>query len=271
VNLDDPAMTVTPLDALVRGPVSATGTVVLHGAGGSPELNVPFLDDLARSRRVVAPYYPGSGPSPRTSGPLQLDDLADRAVAAADAAGLERFDLLGYSLGSAIAVRVAARHADRVARMVLTAGIAHASTSLRLVCGVWIMLLGSGDPQTLGRFLAWASSSERAWDHRAGDPEEIALAIAAAAPAGSAEQADLVRRVDVRADLSGVRAPTLVVVPRHDRLVDLAHSAQLATGIPGARVIEIDGGHDVAGEAANAWRTAVAEHFGLTGGGHACA
>ncbi|MGB8201081.1 MAG: hypothetical protein WCF33_15535 [Pseudonocardiaceae bacterium] len=55
-------MTITPLDALVRGPNSSTGTLLLYGAGGSPELNFPFLNDLATAGgRVVAPYYPGTG------------------------------------------------------------------------------------------------------------------------------------------------------------------------------------------------------------------
>lgn len=265
-------MTITPLDALVRGPNSSTGTLLLHGAGGSPELNFPFLNDLATAGgRVVAPYYPGTGPSPRASEALQLDELADRAVAAADVAGLPRFDVLGYSLGSAVAIRIATRHPDRVSRLVLTAGIARASTSLRLACGVWIALLEGGDALTLGQFLAWAASSERAWEHRRDDPDEMALAVAAAAPAGSAEQADLVRRVDVRADLAQVEAATLVVVPREDRLVDPAHSTQLAAGIAGARLVGIDGGHDVASEAAGAWWQAVAQHLGFTNGEQACA
>ncbi|WP_157183076.1 alpha/beta fold hydrolase [Sciscionella marina] len=271
MNVDDPAMTVTPLDALVRGPASVTGTVVLHGAGGTPEFNVPFLDDLTRSGRVICPYYPGTGPSPRAADALQLDELADRTVSAADAAGVERFNLLGYSLGSAVAVRIAARHPDRISRIVLTAGLAHASTSLRLACGVWIALLKAGDSLTLGRFLVWASSSESEWRHRSDDPDAIALEIAANAPDGSAAQADLARRLDVRADLSQVRAPTLVVVPRDDRLVDPAHSAELAHRIPGARLLEIGGGHVIVGPAADEWPRAVFDHFDLVEGAPTCA
>lgn len=263
VRVDDDPMTAIPLDALVRGPDSPTGVLALHGAGGSPELNFPFLDQLSRARRTVAPYYPGTGPSPRTSHPLLLDELADRVVAAATTAGLQRFDVLGYSLGSALAVRVATRHAERVDRLVLTAGIGRASASLRLACGVWIALLNGDDRLALGRFLAWAASSEQAWATRTGDPDDVARAIASTVPAGSADQADLVRRMDVTADLAHVAARTLVVAPRHDRLVDPAHSTQLAAEIPAARLVEVDGGHDVGGEAGQAWWAALAEHLEL--------
>jgi pimeloyl-ACP methyl ester carboxylesterase len=160
-----------------------------------------------------------------------------------------------------IAIRVATRHPARVGRLVLSAGIAQASTSLRLACDVWITLL-DGDALTLGRFLAWASSSEQAWSHRR-NPDAIATAIAAAVPAGTAEQADLVRRIDVRADLAQITASTLVVVPRNDRLVDPAHSAELAAGIANARTVALDSGHDIAGEAPSAWWQAITEHFQL--------
>lgn len=258
-------MTDTALEALVRGPFTPAGTLLLHGAGGGPEPNFPFLDALTRHGRVVAPFYPGTGPSPLSTGPLQVDELAERAVAAADAAGMQHFNVIGYSLGATVAVRVAVLYAERVRRLVLTAGIARASESLRLACGVWMALLG-GDPMPLGRFLAWASSSEAAWRDRADDADDIARAIAAAAPPGSAQHADLARRVDVRADLPYITAPTLIVVPRHDRLVDPSHSAELASAIPGAHLAEVPGGHDVAGEAAAQWWSLVAGHLGIDGG-----
>ncbi|MEU8466076.1 hypothetical protein [Streptomyces sp. NPDC029003] len=44
------------------------------------------------------------------TGPLVLDDLADRLVAAAAAAGQHAFAVLGESLGSAVAVRIATGH-----------------------------------------------------------------------------------------------------------------------------------------------------------------
>ena len=47
INVDDIAMDTTPLNALVRKSDLVTGTVVLPGAGYSPELNARSLDDLA--------------------------------------------------------------------------------------------------------------------------------------------------------------------------------------------------------------------------------
>lgn len=177
-----PAGPVSPVHALVTGPPDSHGILLLHGTGGSPQTNFPF--QAALPGRVVAPFYPGTGPAPAAEGPIELDHLVATALAAVDHAELTTVDVVGYSLGSAIAVGFAARHPHRVRRLVLSAGLAHASPSLRLTLATWLALLvRTGDPDgamALGRFLAWASSSEEFWD-RAGnshEPEDVAALIA---------------------------------------------------------------------------------------------
>jgi pimeloyl-ACP methyl ester carboxylesterase len=94
---------------------SGPGPLLAHGAGGSAEANFgPVLPELAAGHTVVAPDYPGAGETPCNTGPLDLDMLADGLVASALHAGVERFGIVGYSLGTAVAVRAATRHPDRV-------------------------------------------------------------------------------------------------------------------------------------------------------------
>jgi pimeloyl-ACP methyl ester carboxylesterase len=251
----------------ITGPRSTHGTLLLHGAGGSPEANFPFQAEL--SGRVVAPYYPGHGPAPICDGDLGLDILVADAMRAADEAGLATMDIVGFSLGSAVAVQLAARHPERVRRLVLAAGIAHASPSLRLACQVWIALLeavdGTAGSLALGRFVAWASSSEAHWtDGRTAagpTPDEIARLIADNVQPGTADAARLICRLDTRPDLLGVAAPTLVVVPTADRLVDPSHAEALLAGIADTVRIDIPAGHNLAWEAPGAFAAAIRGHL----------
>jgi pimeloyl-ACP methyl ester carboxylesterase len=249
-------MPVEPLPALLVG--TGPGLLLAHGAGGTPELNFPFIDDLARRYTVVAPYYPGTGPTRRAVEPLSIDDLADGLVASAVNAGLSSFAMLGYSLGAAITVRAATRHPGRVNALVLTAGFAHARPSLRSLAALWSDLL-SADPGTLAHFLAFAGSGEAALStlSPADYDRLIEILSNSSAPSGTPDQVDLVRRVDVRADLGSVAVPTLVVVTTADALVAPAHSAELIANIRGASSVEIDSGHLIAAERSAQWQRAV--------------
>ncbi|MFT4083184.1 MAG: alpha/beta hydrolase [Nocardioides sp.] len=244
-----------PLPAVTAG--SGPGLMLIHGAGGTPQLNFPFLDVLAGDRHVVAPYLPGTGPAPHES-PLDADVLADRLSASADAHQLDTFAVLGYSLGSALAVRLAARHPGRVRSLILTAGFAHARRSLRATAAVWLALLG-GDPEILAHFLASVGFAEQ---HLSGLSEAdyqtlITTLSAAPQPAGTPAQVDLATRIDVRGDLDRITAPTLVIATGADQLVAPAHSRDLATLMPNAREVTIDAGHLIADEQPDAWLHAV--------------
>ncbi len=93
----------------------------LAGLGGLNEWT-PFLDELAKTRRVIVPSlpgFPGSGPSHRL-----LDTFQDWLAATLDlleASGLEGCDLIGHSVGGMLAAEVAAFSRATVKRLVLIA------------------------------------------------------------------------------------------------------------------------------------------------------
>lgn len=238
---------------VVRG--SGPGLLLAHGGGGSIEGNYGMLiDELARTHTVVGPDYPGSGDTPRSPIPLDLDVVADAVVGTAVAAGVERFTVLGYSLGTAVAVRAATRHPDRVTGLILTSGFSHPSNKLQLAADVWRALLDSGDRRLLAKYLMVMGSGERALN--ALSPAELDAALdglAAFVPEGTPEHVDLVSSVDTRAELAGISVPTLVIATLADGLASPALSAELAAGIPGAQFAEIDAGHNIGAEAREQW------------------
>jgi pimeloyl-ACP methyl ester carboxylesterase len=242
---------------IVRG--SGPGLLLAHGGGGGIEANFgPILDDLATTHTVVGPDYPGSGATPRSSEPLRLDDLADVLVRTAVDAAVDRFTVLGYSLGTAVAVRIATRHPERVTGLVLTAGFARPDNRVRLAAQVWRALLDAGDRELTARFLTLVGTGGPTLD--ALDPTALDTVVAGLAdflPPGSPEQVDLVTSVDTRAELGRIAVPTLVVATTDDGLTGVGLSRELAAGIPGAELTEVAAGHGIGAEARDEWLAAI--------------
>jgi pimeloyl-ACP methyl ester carboxylesterase len=112
------------------GPSSAGGdaadqsTPILfaHSFAGSSVQWAPQLAHFGRTRRAVAVDFRGHGRSEALPGSLfDIPSFAADIGAAADALELERFVLVGHSLGGAAGIAYAAEHAERVAGLVLVA------------------------------------------------------------------------------------------------------------------------------------------------------
>ena len=101
------------------GPEDGEPLVVLHGYSDSSFSFSRVLPLLADRYRIIAPDMRGHGCSDRPAGSYGMDVLADDAVRVMDAIGVERATVLGHSMGGFVAQQVAARHPDRVDRVVL--------------------------------------------------------------------------------------------------------------------------------------------------------
>lgn len=93
--------------------------VHLHGAGGL-RLS-PAHDLLAQTYRVIAFEMPGFGHSPANERSRTMPELAATMAQAADALGLDRYNLWGTSFGGKAALWLAVQHPERVRALVLEA------------------------------------------------------------------------------------------------------------------------------------------------------
>lgn len=95
--------------------------VLLHGFTGATTTWTPLLPRLATEHETLAIDLPGHGLSSAPASPARyaLARFADDLLRVLDALVIDRFALLGYSMGGRAALRVALRAPDRVAALVL--------------------------------------------------------------------------------------------------------------------------------------------------------
>ena len=91
----------------------------LHGGVAGGEIFAEIAPRLAEGRRVIVPDFQGHGRTADVDRPLRAETLADDVAALLDALGLERADVMGYSLGGEVTWRLAIQHPDRVRRIVV--------------------------------------------------------------------------------------------------------------------------------------------------------
>jgi pimeloyl-ACP methyl ester carboxylesterase len=93
--------------------------VLLHGGIAGGEIFAEIASTLAQGRRVVVPDLQGHGRTAHVDRPLRAETLADDVAALIAHLGLERADVMGYSLGGAVTWRLAIQHPGRVRRIVV--------------------------------------------------------------------------------------------------------------------------------------------------------
>jgi pimeloyl-ACP methyl ester carboxylesterase/DNA-binding CsgD family transcriptional regulator len=246
------AMTTSAAGARIAYAVTGSGPPLVYVSGwlGHLELSwaLPaeraYYEALADGRTLIRYDKPGcglSGPAPEqpsVPGPYPMDQELDALGAVIAATRVSRFDLIGASLGAAVAAMWAAQRPETVNRLVLYGGwpygpdVAapeiqrHVLGLVRQHWGLAADLLGDlfapdADAGTRAAFIRYQRDSASA---------ETACAML-----------ELAYRLDVRRALADVSAPTLVVHRSRDRAAPIDQGRALAGGIPHARFEEVAG------------------------------
>jgi len=92
--------------------------ILLHGGLMSGETFGPVLPALAARHQVIAVDLQAHGRTADIDRPIDLRLMADDIAALIDHLGLDRPDVVGYSLGGGVATMTAVRHPDKVGRLV---------------------------------------------------------------------------------------------------------------------------------------------------------
>jgi pimeloyl-ACP methyl ester carboxylesterase/DNA-binding CsgD family transcriptional regulator len=205
-----------------------------------------WLDGLADGNTVLRYDERGCGLSDRDVEDVSLDARVADLEAVIEASGLERAALLGMSQSGPVAVAYAARHPERVSRLVLFSTYARGrllrdpSPSAREHAELMISLIrmGWGQDQPAFRrlfttlFIPDATPEQMRWFdelQRVTTDPETAVRIRHAR-----------NQDDVTREATQVAAPTLVVHARADALVPFSEGRLLATLIPEARFVGLD-------------------------------
>lgn len=206
------------------------------------------LTALVGAHRLVRYDARGTGLSDRDV-EISFEAAVSDLETIVDALGLERFALLGMSQGAAVSIAYAARHPERVSRMVLAGGYARGALVVTperaaaveamatLVSENW----GSDNPAFRQLFTSLGfPDATTAQIHEINELQRVS-----ASGETAARILKMLACVDVSAELARVRAPTLVLHSRDDAWIPAERSREIARGIAGARFHEIAGANHV--------------------------
>jgi pimeloyl-ACP methyl ester carboxylesterase len=107
------------LDVVLCGPADGEPVLFLHGFTDSWFSFSRVLELLPSGVRAIVPTQRGHGKSGKPDAGYQVADFAADAVALLDTLRVDRATVVGHSMGSFIAQRLAAEHPSRVTRLVL--------------------------------------------------------------------------------------------------------------------------------------------------------
>jgi DNA-binding winged helix-turn-helix (wHTH) protein/alpha-beta hydrolase superfamily lysophospholipase len=219
----------------------------------------PLLHRLASNFRVIRYDGRGIGLSERDVSTLSFQTMLEDLESAIDSLGLERCALLGISGGAATAISYAARHPERVSKLVLFGGYALGRNK-------------RGSPQQLDQAKAFITMVQSGWGNEnspftrsffsfwlpTASPDQLSSFIKYQCASHSGDIAIKLRMalddIDVVGLLPQVRAPTIIFHCIRDALVPFDQGRRIAAAIPGATFVPLDSDNHALLSEEPAWR-----------------
>lgn len=211
--------------------------------------------------QVISMDNRDAGMSSSAAGPYSIGDMADDVIAVLDDSGVGRTNLLGLSMGGAIAQQVAIGHPERVDRLMLVSTLPGGDGRVPAETAFLERLFAAKDTATSIGIQAAPGFAE--------EHPGIIGALAArwqegADPSRFARQWDAIVSFDDWEGLSSIGCPTLILHGGLDQFVPPGNAYNLASRIPDAKVQLLDGvGHLIALERPFEFVEAITRFFPL--------
>ena len=243
---------------MINHEITGEGPTVLMGSSLGTSLQM--WDEqlpLADRFRLIRYDHRGHGRSPAPPGPYEISDLAGDVLEL----GRGRTHYVGLSIGAMIGMWLAAHAPERIDRLVVICTSAQLGPpSMWQERAAKVLEAGSTEPvadPVVDRWLTPAFAAEHP-DARA----KLRAMLTSADPAGYAACCGAIERMDLRADLGRITAPTLVISGADDLATPVEHQRLIAEAIPGARhEILSPAAHVAAVEQADAVNRLIEEHL----------
>lgn len=224
-----------------------------------------WVRDLSNNRQFIRYDERGCGLSDWDATDFTFDDWVTDLESVVEALGLKRFPLLGVSQGGAVAVAYAARHPEKVSRLVLCSAYAQgrairasgedekraAALDLDLARVGW----GRDDPAFRQVFAAQFIPDGTRADWAAFDQ----LQRRTTSPENAVRFLEEFGRIDVRDLAREVACPTLIMHSRDDHRVPLRFGHELASLIPDSRLVALSSNNHLLTATEPAWQVFRAE------------
>jgi pimeloyl-ACP methyl ester carboxylesterase/DNA-binding winged helix-turn-helix (wHTH) protein len=224
-----------------------------------------WVRDLSDKHRFIRYDERGCGLSDWDATDFTFEDWVADLESVVEALGLGRFPLLGVSQGGAVAVAYAARHPERVSRLVLCGAYARgravrasgedekraAALDLELARVGW----GGDDPAFRQVFAAQFLPDGTRADWAAFDQ----LQRRTTSPENAVRFLEEFGRIDVRDLARDVVCPTLIMHSRDDHRVPLRYGEELASLIPDSRLVALSSNNHLLTASEPAWQVFRAE------------
>jgi aminoacrylate hydrolase len=234
----------TSLHVVRRG--SGPPLLLLVGLGGRADFWAGTIDHFADRFDCISFDHRKCGDSLPSDIRTTVAVMAADALALLDRLGIEKADIVGHSLGGAIAQHIAVHAPERVNRLVLSASWAGPHPAFLALFDLRKQVLQKCGPAAymlqgnlLGNPGWWAMAQHEAM--------HAGIAARLASFAGieiEMERMDAVTGHDLRDVVGTITAQTLVICARDDAITPLPLSEELARLIPGARLdVLVAGNH----------------------------
>ncbi len=233
----------------IVGPAGAPVVAFAHSIGATMAMWDAQVAALSGRYRCLRYDTRGHGGSEVVATPATVDDLADDLAGLLDALGIARAHVVGLSLGGMTGQAFALRHPQRLDRLALLA------TSAAMDEAAWRQRIETVTNEGYAPFIdgimvpRWFTPA-----FAAAHPEVIAgfrSRMMANDPLGYAACANVIATLDLLPRISGIKAPTMIIVGAEDPATPVAMSEAIRSRVPHAEMIVIPGAaHIVAVEAA---------------------